>query len=533
MTGIRAILWVILLSVLAFAQAKSKAWDQLTLDADTYMKQGQYGKALVQLQKARALDSQQVMLDIKIRECQFRLGTWVPGQDATNMAWIEVDKLRLPEVPIKSFDSLFRVAKGLEERESYEIALKILGHLAEKAPAKNEYVKAYQSLRIRMDQMVVNHTEVGEVFLKQGRFSEAREEFRRALFFRPGDPFVQERLRLVESKQSEMLASYRSQLRVALRQDEAEASLVLADRAFRDFPLQPEFKRAADSLRQVHASKKEKVLQDCRTMITKGEIAAAEAKLREALVQFPGEPAVVQLQMEAQRLLDGQKRNGMRDSLEKQFHQAIQSGNLGLGAMQLQKLRTEFPEVDYSKQQGILDQKKGQYQKQREFEGTLESARRYMKDGLLSQAKEALQTALAMQPESPVAKQMLADLQREEVRSVAIEEQRRKDLQRAEALVAAGQIQSAKKVDLSLSGVGKVDQEVKQVQRTIREAEFARTPEKDRRAQELFLEGIGKYRVGDYEEALEKWKLTLKLNPDHDQAKKYVANVKQKLSRMR
>ena len=96
----------------------------------------------------------------------------------------------------------------------------------------------------------------------------------------------------------------------------------------------------------------------------------------------------------------------------------------------------------------------------------------------------------------------------------------------------SGQLKEAKKVDLSLTGAKQVDQEVKQVQRTIREAEFAHTPENDKKAQELFLEGIAKYRVGDYKEALEKWNQVIRLNPDHEQAKKYIANVKLKLARM-
>lgn len=517
---------------LGFSQPPSKAWEQYIKEANSYMQSGQYGKALVQLQKARALDSLQLKLDQKIRECQIRLGTWVPGQGAASLEWIEVDKLRLQEVPAKSYDSLLRVAKSLEERENYEVALKILAHIAEKAPNKKEYLKAHQDLRLKMDQLVVNHTEVGEVYLRQGRFGGAREEFRRALFFKPSDPYLLDRVKLIESKQAEMLSSYRSQLKMALEKKDVEASILVADRAFRDFPKELEFQRKSDSLRSLRELEMNKILTECRKSMASGQIGQAEARLREALVQFPGEPAVVQLQLEAQQLLERSKKNARKDSLEKQFAQAMESGNVGLGNMHLQRLKSEFPEEDYSKEQESLNQRKGQFQKQQDFENILESARLFMQDGLLTKAKETLQSALAMQPESPVARQMLEDLRKEESKQATVEGQRRKDVQKAEALVAAGQIQSAKKVDLSLSGVGKVDQEVKQVQRTIREAEFARTPEKDRNAQSLFLEGIAKYRTGDYEEALGKWQEVLKLNPEHDQAKKYLVNVKQKLSRM-
>lgn len=528
MVGVKT--WLVI--VLSFAYAMGSAWDQYLKDADQYMKQGQYGKALVQLQKARSLDSQQVNLDSKIRECQIRLGSWIPGQNAASMEWIEVDKLRLQEVPEKSYDSLLQVAKSLEDRENYEVALKILAYIAEKAPAKQEYAKVHQSLRLKLDKMVVNYTEVGDVFLKQGRFGEARDEFRRGLFFRPNDAYLQDRLKLVESKQGEMIATYRSQLKASLAKQDAEASLAIADRAFRDFPDDRDFRRVADSLRSLHESDRESVIQECRSLLAKGEIGSAESKLREALVKYPGDPTVMQMQADALRALEQKRKAGLRDSLEKQFLASMQAGNIGLGAMQLQRMKIEFPGANLSILQKQLDQQKNQFQRQRDFENLLEIARRNSQDGLIAQSKEALLNALKIEPESPVAKQMLADIQKEESRQTAVEEQRRKDLQKAEALLAAGQIQSAKKVDLSLSGVGKVDQEVKQVQRNIREAEFARTPEKDRRAQEIFLEGIAKYRVGDYEEALEKWKQVLQLNPDHDQAKKYMANVKQKLSRM-
>ena len=501
--------------------------------AQDYMQRSQYQKALVQLSKARALSPTEVSIDEKMRECHVRLGNWVSPEDAATSSWIEVDKLRLADVQPRAFDSLFQVAKTLENRENYEIAERIFSHLANKAPTKKEYGKAYQDLRLKVELMSQNHIEVGEVFLKQGRFAKALEEFKAALFFKPDDPYLQSRIKLVESRQLELRETYKGRLAKVLAEGDRDQAAVIAERAFREFPSEKFFRRTLDSLTTLRLEMLAKTLEECRALMDSSQFASAESRLREALLSYPGEPQVVDLLQQSRAKLESSKKVALADSLSKELTQAIETGNTSLATSLLQNLKaTGAAGDDIAQKEKGLDSLKSRLQVQRDFENTLEKARRLMKDGQLAEARAALEAAMGMNPKSPVAKQMLEDVKREEAKQVETEDAKRKEIQKADAFVKAGQIQSAKKVDLSLTGAQQVDQEVKQVQRAIREAEYARTPENDKKAQDLFFEGIGSYRLGDYQEALEKWNKVLKLNPDHEQAQKYVANVKQKLARM-
>jgi len=498
------------------------------------MKIGQYGKALVQLQKARAMDSAQVSIDQKIRECQIRLGNWVSSESVSNNGWIEVDKLRLEEVPAKSQDSLFQVAKRLEERENYETALRIYAFLAEHYAERKDFGRAFQDLRLKVDQMAQNHSEVGEVFLKQGRLEMARQEFSRARFFQPNSVFLINRIQQIDQKRQELLQSLNSRLTQVLTLGDVDQAVVLADRAFREFPDQGRFRKTLDSLQAIQNKALRKTLQECRNLLNEQKYAQADARLREALVRFPGEVEIAELQQEARTKLEASRRNAKADSLDRNLQKALAEGNLGLAQGLLQSLTTvDGKRVKESGREQQVKELQQRVQGLRNFEAALENSRRALRDGDLESAKLALQAALALNAQSPVAVQLLQDIKREELRRSEVEDSKRKDAQRAQALVKAGQIQSAKKVDLSLTGATQVDQEVKQAQRAIREAEYERTPANDKKAQALFFEGISSYRVGDYVDALQKWTLVLKLNPDHEQAQKYIANVKQKLARMK
>jgi len=524
------ILWIFGLVTHVMAEDRS----QYISSADDYMKLGQYGKALVQLQKARSLDAAQVTIDQKIRECQMRLGAWVSSEASGGEDWIEVDKLRLDEVPATSHDSLFHVAQGLEQRENYETALRIYAFLAEHRSDRKDFGKAYKELRIKLEQMAQNHSEVGEIFLKQGRLEKAREEFTRASFFQPSNAFFPERIKQIDTKRKELLQALDARLTEVLASGDVDQALVVADHAFREFPEQERFRKVLDSLQVAHKDVLATTLQECRDLLAKQDYAKADARLREALVRFPGEGEIAELQQEARSKLEASRRAAQVDSLDRSLQKAIAEGNVGLAQGLLQGMSTLGASgVNLTERTNQVNELRQKVQGQRDFENALDKSRRALRDGMLDSAKIALQQAMALNAQSPVVQQMLQDIKREESREAEVEVSKRKDVQRAEAFVKAGQIQSAKKVDLTLTGANQVDQEVKQAQRAIREAEYARTPENDKKAQDLFFQGISSYRIGDYADALQKWTLVLKLNPDHEQAQKYIANVKQKLARMK
>lgn len=136
---IKPVLCVVLLGLTwVFAQAGAQGIPTveqaaLVKSAETYMKSGEYPKALLQLQKASSLNSAEQKVDQMMRQCLVHMDDWVPS-GGTNSEWIDVDRLRLDDVLPKGYDSLFRMGKSMEERENYDIAMRIYSHLTEKPP---------------------------------------------------------------------------------------------------------------------------------------------------------------------------------------------------------------------------------------------------------------------------------------------------------------------------------------------------------------------------------------------------------------
>jgi tetratricopeptide (TPR) repeat protein len=123
-------------------------------------------------------------------------------------------------------------------------------------------------------------------------------------------------------------------------------------------------------------------------------------------------------------------------------------------------------------------------------------------------------------------------LQSERQKSQRVKSDQQKKIEQVQRLVDAGQNQAAQQIKLETTGDQIIDQQIIGVQRALRIQTQEMTPEIDRKIQSHLLEGISQYRIGNYQKALGEWNAILLMDPNHVQAKKYVANVLKKIEQV-
>jgi len=464
--------WFTLLAVCGLAFSADR--QQLMRIAEEYMRTGEEQKALVTLQQIRALDTSAAGIDKRILDLQVKLGMWVSNDPYVQSTWVAVDPVRLDQVKPAGYDSLFQLARQLAEKEQYPESVRILAFLKDKAPNHKLYGPYYQELRLRLATLSSRHLSMAESLLVQRSWDLALMELHRAAFYAPEDARMQERIKSVKSARDASLAALKTDLSQQQSSGDITRARQTCAKGILEFPEESIFQMTLDSLQSQDKAGAEKLREDLQKAKAKGDWVALERLLVSAKVEFPSDPEVKALQAE-------------------------------LVTQQMNKVK---------------------------FDRWMEDARTAMRNRQFANAESSLQSALEIQPNSQLATKLLAEVQNAQ-KSALAEEEKIKELQKLSSQVKSGQVQSDKVGELKLTGSAKVDQEVKQVQREVRKAEFARTPENDRKAQEYFLAGIARYRAGEYQEALRLWKQVLELNPSHEQAAKYIANVQQKLSRLK
>src|ERR1035437_5151997 len=108
--------------------------------AQDLIRQGQPSKALVLLQRARAMDSLQLDIDKMMNQCRAKLGGWVAPDASSD--WSEVDG-QMDKALRQKPDSIFKVAQGLVETDDIAGALRIELMLSRSSAANPAYLKAY------------------------------------------------------------------------------------------------------------------------------------------------------------------------------------------------------------------------------------------------------------------------------------------------------------------------------------------------------------------------------------------------------
>lgn len=454
--------------------------------AQELMRQGQPSKALVLLQKARAMDSLQLDIDRMMNQCRAKLGGWV-APDASS-EWNEVDGQMDKAIQAKP-DSMSKVAQGLVETDDVAGALRIYLLLSRSSSANPAYLKAYTDLQARQEAGVAFHRAQAEQAMLHGRVSEALAQWRLAFATRPDDMVLQGMVEKADRAYQSSLLNFQEGLQRCLAVRDEPCALDVLGKARVAHPENQRFKRIEDSL---DAHRKEFFaarLRQIDALADSGKEQDATESMESLVSMNPGEPLLSQAQEALQDRIVRRRRSAAADSVARAFDVALREGDVQGAESMIEDLRARGAggeRTDRLRQR--IDSVRARERNANAMNSAIAAARRQLGRGDTAAARGSLRKALSLQPDNALAKGLLASMNAVRPPAVA-------------ARPRTVQVQAA--------------------------GEDAR-----RRVNDLVLAGVTAYRSGEYQAAMEKWKLAVELDPACVQAQRYMVNVSRKQARL-
>lgn len=458
--------------------------------AQDLMREGQPSKALVLLQRARALDSLQMDIDHLMNQCRAKLGGWVAPDASAD--WSEVDGLMDKAIREKP-DSMFKVANVLAESDDIAGALRIDLLLSRSSTANAAYLDAYKDLKKKQETKVEFHREQADQAMSRGRTSEALAQWRMAFATRPDDIALQDMVEKADRACQLSLLSFQTGLQRCLTAVDASCALDVLGKARVAHPENPRFKTVEDSLK---AQRKEFYSARFRRIDAQADSGmdrdAMEAM--ESLVAMnPGDPVLSQALDALQDRIQRRRKAAFLDSLGREFDNSMRQGDLRGAEATINEMRSRGAVGERTDRlRERLDSVRARERNAVALNEALALARRQLGRGDTASAKVALRKALSIQPDNALAKGVLASVNA--VRPPPVQSQ---ESSRSRSVVASAGGEDA-----------------------------------GRRVNELVLAGVSAYRSGEYKNAMERWKQALEIDPKCVQAQRYLANVGQKQARL-
>jgi len=465
----------------------------LVRSARDLLRGGQAAKALVLLQKARALDSTQVEVDRLMAQSRFQLGDWVP-QDAGS-DWAQTDD-RLDRAVREKPDSMFQVARKLSDAENLAGAARIFWSLSRSHAATAAYLKAYTDLRTRQEMKIAFHRDLAQRAQNRGEAGEALNQWRMAYAARPEDQALRDMVEKAEQTHRFTYQLYTTNVQRALAVRDERSAIELLRKARIVYPGVEPFQRLFDSLDAGRKAYRIAKLEQINDFADQGRDQEAIDAMEVLVESDPQEPSLVAAQDVLQARIQKRRRNAQIAELLRSTDVAVQGGDLAKAEAlfaDLKKAGGEGSDVDKIRLR--VDSLGTAVRASGAFNEAMASTRQALKTGDLAAGRTYLQKALTVQPDNVVAKGLMGSLSSASSRSSSA---------------------SAKAVPV----------ETKIVVPGRNEQELARS-------KLLLLAGVAAYRSGEYAKAVESWKLVLAIDPENVQAQKYLANVGLKQTRLK
>lgn len=460
----------------------------LVRGARELLRAGHAAKAKVLLKKARSLDSTQVEIDRLLAQCQARLGEWVP--DPWSSEWVPGDD-RLAQAVRDRPDSLAELVLRLAAAEDIAGAVRIAWALSRGHAADTTAQKTYQALRAKQDARIAFHRDLALNAQGRGELGEAATQWRLAWSARPEDAGLRDMVERAEQTAADAGRLFQSDLRQALAEGESSTAMDLARRGRIAFPDMEPFQRVYDSLDAVWRSKRDRSLARITELADQGRDQEAMASMESLVEADPQDALLVQAQNALQSRLQRRRKRALAVELVRSGEAALQGGDLAKAEDVLSDLRRIGVEgAEFDRYQARVDSLRGMDRNASAFVEAMASARASLKSGDVVGGRVFAQKALALQPNNAMAKSLLVSLSG--VRS------------------SSGSKASAEPASVQTN-----------------------TPKAQAKARELLLAGVADYRSGEYDQAIAKWTRVLELDSTCVQAKKYLANVGLKRSRLK
>ncbi len=456
----------------------------LLRSAKALLREGEPRKALVLLNRARALDSTQSEVDALANQCRAKLGMWVPSD--TRAEWATTEG-RLEEAVRARPDSMGEQARRSLEAEDIARAVSIYWLLANGGGSNQTWMNAYRDARTRQEMKVAFHLELARVANSRGLLSDAEKQWRIAYAARPDDALLREKVDASAESMRSTLKMFENELRRHQVGRDQTGALETLRRILVAFPGEERFRRMRDSLQEIKRVAILKRIEAINGLVDAGRDQEAMDAMEDLGESDPQEPMLALAQESLYKRIQARRRNAAMDSLARSVEDAIRDGDGALASSLFDELQELGPTdaVD-ARLRPRIDSLRAAERNTAAYRDAMSSVRRSLARKDVNAGRAGLQKALAVKPDNPVAKNLLVDLQSARAESPA---------------------QAPKPLPLDDASTRKV--------------------------RELLLSGVIAYRAGEYDNAMARWRQVLELDPGNVQAQRYLANVGKKQARLK
>lgn len=462
----------------------------LVREARELLVSGSPAKAEVLLRRARELDSTQSEVDRLRARCRAALGQWV-GPDGDS-EWMPGDN-RLEVAAREKPDSLYALAQVLLQKENIGLASRLAQALSKSNTATASHLKFALEMRQRQEALIAFHADLARRAQARGDLEESAVQWRLAWTAGPDDPLLRDQVQRSYETRSAAIAQLRKVLSQSLAAKDEAVSYEIASKAQTAFPGVAPFRKVYDSLRVFRVASRDARLEQINALADQGMEQEAMDAMDALVEKDPDDPSLELAQSVLQTRMQKRRKRLQTADLLRVCDLAVSGGDVVRASevlADLRKLGAEGPEFD--RIPARIDSLRATRKAQEAFDEVIVQARSALRTGDLLAARGLLQKALVLQPASVVAKGLMASLNQPKP---------------APPAKVAVTVPVATSTDL--------------------------TAEDIKRSKELLLAGVAAYRAGEYSRAIESWKKVLEIDTGCVQAKKYLANVGLKQTRLK
>jgi tetratricopeptide (TPR) repeat protein len=508
----------------------AKQFEQMFQSGLAYYRDGNYKTALDIFTNIRSLSPRFNQLHSYITECRNQLGYWVETPDEQFAQWKHLtlnpgNRLQ-PELP----DSLFRFAENLMSQGRRFAAFQILATLVEQEPENEIYQERYSYYRRKLEDTRHLFTRLGNEFFILGDYKNALHEWYKALYYNPGDPYLQSRISDAETRLKELRLFYVESLKESQKTREVWQEYRLVESAYRDFPYDPYFKNKYDSLVVFRKEILKARISEGSNLVKGERYEEAWIHFAELIRDYPGLPELLEWQNQVHDYLSSKTSGQSLKILNKQLAKAVEQKDHLIISRLLKEIDNSIPDTLRTDANYKLPiDPETEFRLRQLFKTHLIAARDYLSKNRISSAWTSVANASKIFPDDPELINTRRQIKSREDQIIANHLPR---IQKAEELIRIKKHNDAAKINLSYSGVPELDARVQSIKNTLRNQKTVLPTMDPNELQQLFESGIRLYRMGEYEEAAEIWKQVLYLDPEHLQAKQYLENVTNKVNQL-
>ncbi len=499
--------------------------------ANSFMKEGDFRKALDELKKLRNSNPLHHQIDILMGRCKMNLGEWVGSEEIGENAWYAPGDSTTINL-YDNFDTVYKKARELKKAHKYQEAMQLYSKLAEHDPKNRKVIREYRELSKKIALIQKNLIAVGEDFYSRALFRPALKEWYKALYYNPDNEILLIKIEFAEQKLEELYNFYRVRLDMLEEEDDEKETIYFIETVFYQFPKDQFFKIKYRDLLVKREEHLNKMMVKGREYYTNKEFSKAEKLFLELKHEYPEEVQVQRWHGTVLKIIAKKENQPRIEQLYSKIDKALKAHKPSQAAIffeQVKKLTP--PNSALNQRESAIRLMKRERARDKKFESLIVEVKQNLKMYCYRDARFALNEALAIRSNNVTALHLKKEINKAKYSDLSSTHDKLKELSR---LIKEKNFEEARGIGIEYTGNSILDLKVTSIKKTLkRDAHIQSIKVDEDKVFILLNEGIRMYRKENYAGALKKWKKILRLDPHNRTVPDWIENVKIKIKRLK